>query len=135
MAIWEAFFTLVPGRPVPEKDTARLDAIAPRVPHWSASANVWGEVEGTRIELWPEDGEVREGTLRVDMRAPNEEFLHAAAAALREMGFELEDESGNRVPANPEALALALTRSRAARFLNDPEGYFRRVAVGGWKDA
>lgn len=135
MAIWEAMFAIIPTGAFPDDYRERLDALGPCFRGWHREMLVWGTDDGSRIELWHEGGTPSSGSLRVDMRDPEPDFVLGALEFLRRAGFGLEDEAGEWVNPEPAEFAGVLRRSRAARFLDDPELYLRRVAVGGWQDA
>lgn len=135
MAIWEAMFAIIPTGDFPADYLERLDTVAPRLRSSHREMLAWGAEDGSRIEVWHERGSPVDGSLRVDMRDPDPGFVLGAMEFLRYARFGLEDEAGEWVDPEPAEFSVALRRSRAVRFLADPELYLRRVELGGWQDA
>jgi len=112
----------------------RLGALAAPGHSWSHDLQTWGREEGSRVDVWSEQGRVQSVFARVDVRAPDRRFVGGLADFARAADAVLVRYDGLVVePTLPEVEA-ALGSSRAARFVEDPEAYLTRVRLGGLED-
>ena len=115
--------------------SVHLSAILPRMQSWSPDLLLWGSSSGDRVDVSLENSRVSDLFVRVDMSAPSPAFFDQILAFAQTCEAVFLGEGGDVVEPVPEVFARALQQSRAARFLHDPELYFRRVAAGGYADA
>ena len=135
MAAWQCDFGLWPTAPWPTDYRSRLNQIALRGPSWRADLETWGPEDGNRIDLNVQNGVPQDGLLRLDVRNLDPAFIGNTLELLEFLRCELRDSAGVVVEPNVGELMLAVRRSAAYRFVNDPEDYFRRLARGGLSDA
>lgn len=134
MATWQAGFAIIPTGPFPVEYRERLDAIAPRYASWSPDILAWGAEDGHRLEICHENAQPVDGSIRIDLREPDTRFVRAILEFVRFAGFGLEDELGRWVEPVEGEFMLALRGSRAYRFVENPELFFRRLTLGGLDD-
>ena len=91
MATWQADFELRPDdAPLPVGFRERLDGLLPRTRSWSPNLEMWGDEDGTRIDVWPEaDGRGGEAMLRVDVREYDHAWAARAIETIRALGRDL----------------------------------------------
>ncbi len=135
MATWQAGFAIIPTGRFPAEYRDRLDAIAPRYTSWSSDILAWGVEDGDRVEIYHENGQPVDGSIRIDLREPDARFIRAILEFVRSAGFGLEDELGRWIEPVEGEFMLALRGSRAYRFVENPELFFRRLELGGLDDA
>jgi hypothetical protein len=135
MATWQADFYLIPSGPWLSDYQARLDAIAPRGRSWSREIETWGPEDGNRLDVHLRAGTPIDGLLRLDMRTWDPSFTSGVLDLLKEQRFGLEDAAGRWVEPVLGEVALAARGSAAFRFVEDPEGFLRRLELGGLEDA
>ena len=135
MAAWQADFAIIPAGAWPTDYRERLDAVATRNRSWHADLETWGVEDGNRVDVHLERGAPVDGRLRVDLRRWDPAFIRDVLALMSAAALTLTDEAGARVEPNVGELALALRRSAAFRFVDDPEQLLRRLQRGGLADA
>jgi hypothetical protein len=135
VAVWQAIFQLVPTRGFPADYHDLLGDIAPRIRSWSRDIEWWGSEDGDRIDVLLHRGLPVEGLVRIDLREPDAKFIEEVLRFAADAGFRFRDEYDWDVEPNPTAFALALRRSQAARFVEDPARYLTRLRDAGSEDA
>jgi hypothetical protein len=144
MATWQTTFHLVPrgteladgfdpsdaspldlGSPEPE-----IDVFCARGPSWSADLTGWGSYEGNRLELFREGGAIDSVEVRLDLRGPIRDFANGILGFARRHDLVLYfGELNELIEPTHAALAFAVKRSSALRFVTDPEAYLK--SLGG----
>lgn len=157
MAAWQCDFALVPASALMDAPSAtspddllaiewwaeseppadfesRVASFLPEGESWSPDLRTWGVEDGTRIDVWRDANRVDSIRVRIDARQIDLQSLreivslalHSNAAFLRYDGL--------FVPATNEALTSAIDTSAAARFVDDPDAFMRRIALGDARD-
>lgn len=134
MAVWQATFEFLSTERFPPDYRARLSAILPPLASWSPDLELWGSNDGNRVDVGIEGDRPVDARVRFDVRELSEALvLNVVRFAVQaETGFRAEN--GLEVPASLAELVNALEGSRAARFVEDPPRYFRRLRAGGLED-
>jgi hypothetical protein len=134
MAVWQATFDFLSTARFPADYRTRLSAILPPLTSWAPDLELWGSEDGHRIDVWIERERPVEGRVRFDVRQLSEPFLLGVAhfAAGAHTGFRAEN--GLDVSPTLSELVAALEGSRAKRFVQDPDRYFRRLRLGDLED-
>ena len=162
MAAWQCDFLLAPrtelaahGRALPEwipgdavRDTrwwrrvtpphdpaALAAAIVPPAASWAADLTTFGHENGDRIDVWRAGGRVESILVRVDMHGRPGRFVADVVDLARALDAVLLRVDGLVVRPELASLTQALLTSPAARFVEDPAAYLRRVSLGGPADA
>jgi len=135
MAAWQASYAIIPAGPFPADYRAQLDSMLPRSKSWSGELELWGQEDGNCVHVHLERGQPTDGVLRVDLRSVDSDFIRHILDFLSSMKFGLEDTAGNWVDPNLGEFTLALKRSSAYRFVENPDQFFRRLIAGGLEDA
>lgn len=131
MAIWQADFEIIPSADgLPPDYAVRLARILPPARSWNQDLEMFGREDGHRIDVWSENGRPVEITMRIDMRYPDQQLFEQLLNFVNESGCELHTENEDRVGTELLAFLEALRSSPAFRFVNDPNGFIRRIGTG-----
>ena len=109
------------------------DALAERE-SWSPDLRTYGVEDGTRIDVWREANRIDSIRVRIDARQIELDSLREIVrlAVYCDAAFLRHD--GLFIPADDQALTSAVDTSAAARFVNDPSAFIRRIALGDERD-
>jgi len=115
-----------------------LDSLLPTFSSWHTDLEVWGSDVGHRVDVWTEEGRLRSILVRIDARQQAHDlaaYCRQLVAFVRTCGDAvLWSPSGFAVPPDATQLSNALQGSAAWRFVDDPDAFFRRIAIGGPED-
>jgi hypothetical protein len=134
MAVWQATFDLLSTATFPADYRARLSAIVASLPSWAPDLELWGSEDGNRIDVWVDRARPVEARVRFDMRESSPDFVIAVVRFASDSHTGFRAENGVEIHAELSELVAALEGSRAARFVEDPDRYFRRLRAGGLED-
>ena len=96
----------------------------------------WGTEDEHRLDVWVEDGRLRSILARIDARQSDCDSICLRIAQLAQaLGGTFRTPAGLIVEPSSGSLAEALEGSAAARFVRDPDLFFRRLRLGGHEDA
>ncbi len=108
-----------------EQDERLIASFAPPRPTWSSSLKSWGEEDGHRIDIYRENGNVEEVSVRIDARDVSSDFVQHVAALANRWDCVIVAADLHVIPALAGELRAAVEDSAAGKFVRDPEGYFR----------
>ena len=111
----------------PKIDLDRLcGSLLPAAPSWSEEIKKWGSEKQTDVQVGYEDGLVESIRIRINVRENSMALLSKIVEVAKALDclFFLPEEKAVIEP-NIFELNTAILRSRAARFLKDPEGYLK----------
>jgi hypothetical protein len=110
----------------------RIGAILPLSESWSRSQVHWGAYDTDDIQLFAENGQVQDLSVRFDMRRPSARLFNAVVIAAEELHLALLDVGQRRVvPRDVRALLQAAATSSAASFVKDPEAFLTSFGSDG----
>jgi hypothetical protein len=129
MAAWQASFQVLLGTPaLPPDYKTRLDRVLPRGRHWHADGERWGSEDGDTVEVFSEPP--AEIYVRFDLREWRPDLYERFLGLVQGVGARLRDpEQDSEVALAPDAFMETLRRSRAARFVKDPQAYVEELRV------
>ena len=157
MAVWQCDFILVPtsalartrsdapagdllsidwwAEPQPSGDLeSRVGTFLPEGESWSPDLRTWGVEDGTRVDVWQDGNRIDSIRVRVDARQIDLQSLREIVSLAVSIDAAFLRHDGLLVPATTEALTTAVDTSAAARFVDDPEAFIRRIALGDARD-
>lgn len=112
-----------------ERPERSAQAILPPAKSWHTELRAFGDDDQHDINVWYEDGRVREVRVRIDLRSAAPSLVREVAGLGKELGCSFFDvDSGETVPADEAALLDSIRRSRPARFVTDPRGFLDSLA-------
>ena len=154
MAIWQCSFTIVPSRDseragrcsesrtgtesewdgtvAPEQLWIVANTVLGRGASWDEDLWLWGDEEGTCLEAFWQHGLLKELSLRVDVRSPDQRALPPLIEAIRGASLRLVDSEGRWVAADSAGVAAAIRSSPAWRFVESP-GKFLNSLSASWR--
>lgn len=140
MAVWQAVYWLVPADAEPGSEDAWVeiehasellrvfDDVLPPSHSWSPDMRHWGAEECHDVQASSDGGNLAGIQVRIDLRAPDlRRVVEGLVAAATELGAVFETEDGAQIVPDPWALGESLRRTPAARFLSDPEAFFKEI--------
>lgn len=158
VAVWQCDFALVPASALtharsdapagdllaidwwaesqpPADLESRVGAFLPERESWSPpDLRTWGIEDGTCIDVWREGNRVDSIRVRIDARQIDLQSLREIVGLARYCDAAFLRHDGLFVPATDETLTSAIDTSAAARFVDDPEAFIRRIALGDARD-
>lgn len=157
MAVWQCDFVLVPVRALtharsdapagdllaidwwaesqpPADLESRIGRVLPERESWTPDLRTWGVEDGTRIDVWREGDRIDSIRVRIDARQIDLQSLREIVGLARHSDAAFLRHDGLFVPATNEALTSAIDTSAAARFVDDPDAFIRRIALGDARD-
>ena len=113
---------------------SRIEAFLSEGESWSPDLRTWGVEDGTRIDVWRDGGRIDSIRVRIDARQIDLQSLREIVALALYIDAAFLRHDGLFVPATNEALTSAVDTSAAARFVDDPDAFIRRIALGDARD-
>lgn len=127
MAIWQYELLLVPTKALDiGVIKSGLSSLLPLAVGWSDTLQMWGEVDGNRIELY-DDGTPPELLVRFDLQKPSPHFLLSVLEFARCWNYEITGTEGNPIPLTTEGLVTAIMHSPSFRFVSNPQGFLESL--------
>jgi hypothetical protein len=127
LAAWQSdYHVSLSDSGLSEDYRARLAQVLPVGRSWNSQTEMWGLEDGDRVEVSRDDNGTPEIFARFDLREWKPALYERFIAFVRDIDGGLQDaEGGHQVAVTEEAFTANLRASRAARFVRDPEEYFR----------
>lgn len=101
----------------------------PPAKSWQADLHAWGDDARHDAEVWYEEGRIGHVRLRIDLREVTRDVVRRVLGIARAAGCRfLEARTFELVAATEDALLDSIRRSRPARFVQDPRGFFDDLA-------
>jgi len=103
--------------------------ILPPAKSWHSDLRAYGDDARHDINIWYENGRVRNVRIRIDLRSASPSLVGRVASLGREMDCSFFEVSNKAVvPADEAALVNSIKHSRPARFASDPRGFMDSLA-------
>lgn len=115
------------GHALPADFHTRVAALLPPGSSWDDEWHVFGEEDGTRLDVMTEGVQIEEVRLRLDARNLDPELLERLMALLDAFGCALVTPEMRVLSAEPLALWVELELSPAAQYVRDPAGFLNRL--------
>lgn len=146
MAIWQVALELVPkdkvnskvsienlepsslwnGFDIRKDSIEEVGKVLKRTESWSKDIVQLGNLSGTVIEIFYEEGNISEVTCRLDLRNINIEILDTILNFIWANDLVVIVDNTVYMELNREVLVDIIKKSEAYRFINDPEVFFGR---------
>jgi len=118
------------GHQPEERFEDRISQIFPESPSWSKSLRIWGVEESNSIFVGyqtDERFEVEQIEIRIDLSNFSKEFVSKACAWAKELDCIAWTKSGQIVRLDYDEVIEAIKKSRAMKFMLDPEGTLKSL--------
>jgi hypothetical protein len=115
------------GATLPREYEQSLAAFLPWQKPWHPNWKIFGDMEGTRVDLISENGRLTLVQVRLDARGIEDAVLQRLARWASDCGGVFVTAAGQVVEPNADAILVELAMSPAAEFVRNPEAFFERL--------
>ena len=134
MAAWQASYDIEIAAPWPVEYARTLDRVARRERTLIAGVRTWGREDGNRLDVYLEAGVPESAYLRLDLREWDTAFVDDITTCLAAWDSRIVAPDGHTLRPDAASLMQIAAASPAARFMEDPDSYLRRVRLGDYSD-
>jgi hypothetical protein len=115
------------GKGLPSSYSSMLGGLLPQAASWDAEWEVFGTLDGNRVDVLAEGGTIAEVRVRIDVRDPDLQLLEQLCTFAQEAKCVFLSPDGHVVEPTPEAIWVEIELSGASTFVRDPAGFLGRL--------
>ena len=110
-----------------------LSSFAQAGSSWCEDIELWGDMEGDRVEVCRDKGKVDTVYIRVNAANLDTSFISGVSNFAQACDCLIFTEDKEIIEPNPELLGKAVLQSNAARFVSSPREFLRNLEANGLK--
>lgn len=101
----------------------RFSSLLPQAASWSDRIEKWGDDDGDRIDLVRDEAGIVDVFVRIDVRQLSKPFIGGLITVCRSLDCVLFTEQQEVIASEEAVLLRAISKSEAARFVDDPRDF------------
>jgi hypothetical protein len=116
---------------LPSQYREMLSGFAQAGTSWCEEIELWGDMEGDRVEVCRDEGEIDTVYIRINAANLNSDFINGVSDFAQACDCLIFTEDKELIEPVPKLLGKAVLQSNAARFVADPHEFLRNLETNG----